>query len=392
MHDSSPEWSDVSLVQGGPLHTLGRKAGLPNGGWGLIARGLVLAGVAWIPLAVLSALEGHLAGGSRVPFGHALGSHVRLLALIPLYFLAEAGFDLRARQVLRGLVESGVVPASQWAPLTTALRRARRWSQGAIAEPLLLLVVVVLGLEGLRAGGLPPEVSTWRHDPDGTRTLAGTWYAFAAVPLFQFLTFRWGLRLLAWGVVLWRIQALDLQLTPTHPDRAGGLGGLGVVQVALTPLAFGFSCLFVAGVAEHALFAGADVRAQALPLVAMVTATTFLFVAPHLVFVPKLLGAKQRGLIEYGTLAAHYARGFDAKWLRDPAPGEALLGSADIQSLADMAGAFDVIREMRIVPIAQHQVLLIAGAALAPALPLVFFLIPLDELIRRGLRTVLHLE
>ena len=27
-----------------------------------------------------------------------------------------------------------------------------------------------------------------------------------------------------------------------------------------------------------------------------------------------------------------------------------------------------------------------------PALPLVFFLIPLDELIRRGLRTVLHLE
>lgn len=391
MHDSSIEWSDVSLVEGGPLHSLGRRVGLPAGPRGLIWLGLVLAALAWIPLAIFAALEGYLASGSRVPFGHALGSHVRLLVLIPLYFMAEAGFDLRARQVLRALVESRVVPVSQWPTLATALRRACRWSQSPAAETALLLVVVVLAFQGIRAG-LPPDVSTWRHDPEGTRTLAGTWYAFVAIPLFQFLTFRWGLRLVAWGAVLWRLHGLDLQLMPTHPDRAGGLGDLGVVQVALTPLAFGFSCLFVAGVAEHVLFAGADVRGRTMQLVAMVTATTALFVAPLFMFMPKLLGAKQRGLVEYGTLAARYARDFDTKWLRAPPAADPLLGSADIQSLADMAGTFDIIREMRIVPIAQHQILLIAGAALLPSLPLVFFLVPLDEMIRRALRTVLHLE
>jgi hypothetical protein len=391
VHDSSIEWSDVSLVQGGPLHAAGRRGGLPAGPRGLSGLGLVLAAIAWIPLAALAAVDGHLTGGSAVPFSHALGSHVRLLVLIPLYFLAEAGFDLRVREVLSALVESHVVPASQRPALAAALRRVCRWSQAAAAEIALILVVLVVAWQGFRGGSLP-EVSTWRHDPDGTLTLAGAWYAFAAVPLFQFLTFRWALRLLAWAAVLWRIRGLDLHLTPTHPDRAAGLGGLGVVQVALAPLAFGFSCLFVAGVAERALFAGADVRGQAIQLVAMVVWMAILFVAPHLIFVPKLLGTKQRGLLEYGTLAAHYAHGFDAKWLRDHAPDEALLGAADIQSLADMAGAFDVIREMRIVPIAQHQILLIVGVALAPALPLVFFLIPLDELIRRGLRTVLHLE
>ena len=391
MHDSSIEWPEVSLVQGGPLHALGRRGGLPAGSRGLIGLGFVIAALAWLPLAVLSALAGDLTGGSAVPFSHALGTHVRLLALIPLYFLAEAGFDLRAGQVLRALVESQVVPASQRPALAAALRRACRWSQSPAAETALVVVVVILAWQGVGAD-LPSDVSTWRHDPDGTRTLAGAWYAFAAVPLFQFLTFRWGLRLLAWGAVLWRLRGLDLQLMPTHPDRAGGLGDLGVVQVALTPLAFGFSCLFVAGVAEHVLFAGADVRGRSMSLVAMVTATTALFVAPLLIFLPKLLGAKQRGLVEYGTLAARYARAFDTKWLRDPPPEDPLIGSADIQSLADMSGAFDIIREMRIVPIAQHQLLLIAGAALLPALPLVFFLVPLDEMIRRALRTVLHLE
>jgi hypothetical protein len=391
MHESSDTWADVSLVEGGPLHRLGRRSGLPAGALGLSELGIVLGALAWIPLPILAALDGHLTGGVAVPFTQALGTHIRLLALIPLYFLAEAGFDLRARQAMRLLVDSHVVPAAQQPALAAALHRARRWSQGPAAESALVVAVVILAWQGLRAS-LPPEVSTWRQGADGAWTLAGMWYAFAAVPLFQFLTLRWGLHLLAWSAVLWRLRGLDLALMPTHPDRAGGLGSLGVVHVALTPLAFGYSSLFVAGVAERVLFAGADVRGQGLALVAMVTAISALFVAPLLLFVPGLLGTKQRGLLEYGALGARYARRFDAKWVHGAEPDGPLLGSADIQSLADMAGAFDVIREMRIVPIAQNQILLIAAAALLPALPLVFFLIPLDELITRALRTILHLE
>lgn len=43
-------------------------------------------------------------------------------------------------------------------------------------------------------------------------------------------------------------------------------------------------------------------------------------------------------------------------------PGAPALVRCLAQSLADMAGAFDIISEMRIVPIAKHQLLLIAGA------------------------------
>ena len=46
---------------------------------------------------------------------------------------------------------------------------------------------------------------------------------------------------------------------------------------------------------------------------------------------------------DYGKLGQRYAREFDRKWMRDGAPDEPLLGSADIQSLADLRNGFLVI-------------------------------------------------
>ena len=47
-------------------------------------------------------------------------------------------------------------------------------------------------------------------------------------------------------------------------------------------------------------------------------------------------------------LAARYAREFDRKWLRGGAPAdEPLLGSGDIQSLADLGNSYEVVKEMQ---------------------------------------------
>lgn len=85
-------------------------------------------------------------------------------------------------------------------------------------------------------------------------------------------------------------------------------------------------------------------------------------------------------------------RDFDAKWLRRGAgPDAVLLGSADIQSLADLSSAYHIIRAMRSVPMAPSQIALVTAAAAVPAAPLVLFVIPLEELILRGVKTILHI-
>ena len=65
------------------------------------------------------------------------------------------------------------------------------------------------------------------------------------------------------------------------------------------------------------------------------------------------------------------------------------MGSPDIQSLADLDSSFAVVREMRLVPFALGDVLLLVGAAALPVVPLLLTVMPLDEIVTRLLKTIL---
>jgi hypothetical protein len=103
-----------------------------------------------------------------------------------------------------------------------------------------------------------------------------------------------------------------------------------------------------------------------------------------LVFAPQLTQARRTGNREYGTLAERYVREFDAKWLRGGAPAdEALVGSGDIQSLADLANSYVVVKTMRIAPITKEAVLQLVAATLAPIVPLALTMMSFEELLKQ---------
>ena len=97
-----------------------------------------------------------------------------------------------------------------------------------------------------------------------------------------------------------------------------------------------------------------------------------------------LAQAKRTGSREYGALAERYVREFDAKWLRGGAPAdERLVGSADIQSLADLGNSFEVVRTMRLAPFSKETILQLAAATVAPLVPLLLTMMPLEELLKK---------
>ena len=109
---------------------------------------------------------------------------------------------------------------------------------------------------------------------------------------------------------------------------------------------------------------------------------------PLMAFLGQLSRVKRAGLGEYGGLAQHYVREFDVKWLRSGQPGEPLLASGDIQSLADLSNSFQVIREMRLVPFSKDTVLQLAIVTLVPVAPLLLTMISFEELMKRLLSVV----
>ena len=93
---------------------------------------------------------------------------------------------------------------------------------------------------------------------------------------------------------------------------------------------------------------------------------------------------KGQGKREYDTLAQRYVREFDAKWLRGGAPAdEPLVGSGDIQSLADLGNSLEVVRTMRIAPVTKEAIFQLVAATLAPIAPLALTMMPLEELLKK---------
>jgi hypothetical protein len=77
---------------------------------------------------------------------------------------------------------------------------------------------------------------------------------------------------------------------------------------------------------------------------------------------------------------------FEKKWLNAAAvPAEPLLGTSDLQSLADLSNSVGIVRNMRWVPVSTRLLVTVVIAALLPMLPLLLFKYPIAELVQRVL-------
>jgi hypothetical protein len=366
-----------------------RRLGLVRETEGLLRIGIAIGLLAWLPLLILTALDGTLLSGPTIPFRWSLGTHARFLLAIPLFFFAESVFWSRINEVARRLVQVRIVREEDREAFAKAWRQTQTWWSSQTVEIALIVATALSIYLGLRTD-LLAGAFTWRTTSDGHLVPAGWWYALVSLPLFQFLLWRWTWRLLVWARFLWVLSRFDLKLTPTHPDGAGGLGSLGVVHVDLSPLAFGCSAMLAASVAEKMLFAGGVISDFVVPLGTSVIGLTAALIAPLFVFSRRLLEVKQLGLVEYGALASRYTTAFEDKWLRGgTGPDERLLGTADLQSLADLGGSVDMIGNMKMVPISFRQILALALSCALPMLPLALFKVPLKDLMTTVIRNLI---
>ena len=383
-----PELRNFSLVLGGPLWQLLRKARMDDDAGSLIARRIVLASaIIWLPLPVLCAIEGTLLGSVDIPFLPDIETHARFLAGVPLMILAELVVHQRLRGVVAQFVERGLVPAASMDRFIQALRSAMAWRNSWLAELALIALVYTAG-HYIR-DYVELDTSSWYATVGtgagtGTLTTAGLWFTFVSNPVLQFILLRWGYRLLIWAHFLWQVSRIELDLIPTHPDRNGGLGFLAGSAYAFAPLLSALGAGVAGMIANRIFHQGASLAAFKLEIVLLVTMGVVLLMAPLLVFAPKILAAQRQGLREYGAFTAEYMREFDRRWLRSrDRDGASLLGTGDIQSLADIGNAFTVIREMKPVIFSRAMLVQLTAAMLIPFVPLVFTMIPLEQLLDR---------
>jgi hypothetical protein len=355
---------------------------------GLRRRVGAVALLAWLPLLLLAAADGRLVGGTEVPFLRDLEAQVRLLIVIPLLLVAEVEARAFLPKVVQEFPLRGLVPAESMPRYDAAVEAGRRLRNSVWAEAALLVLVyaVFMGVIWRQYGAL--YASTWystRSAAGNELSAAGWWYVTVSLPLVQFLLLRWYLWIVAWARFLWQTSRIRLSLMPTHPDRSGGLGFLENSGQIFLIMAVAHGALAAGPIASQIFFKGAALPQFVDELALVVAWVTFVIYSPALFFSAQLTTAKRAGLFAFGRLAQRYVRDFDGKWLADrpPPPGEALVGSADIQSLADLGTAYGNVEGLRLAPMSYVAVLRLAAITLLPVAPLLLTMVPLDELLIR---------
>ncbi len=361
----------------------------PALGAGSVGTALILMALTWVPLCVLCVIEGLAFSGVKLPFFYDIAAHTRFLLAVPVLVLADIPVGARLQQVVRHFLAAHLVREEQLTKFQGIVLDTLRFRDARVAE-ITLLVLAYVAAYNAQSGSSSQSISTWFRAESGQGlTLVGYWYAFVALPIFQFLIFRWAYRMVVWSRFLRKVSKLDLLLTPTHPDAAGGLGFVGKGLIPFGVILFALSSVVSSAIASRILFSGGKLEDYQWSYLALFVVVVAIFAGPMVIFLPKLMQLKQRGLMEYGTFGSQYTQAFHRRWIEETEPNkEPLLGTGDIQSLADLGNSFEIIRKMRIVPVELSDFLAMVLPGLIPALPLAAIVMPLGDIVKGLLKLV----
>jgi hypothetical protein len=381
LSDQAPFYS------GGPFVDLQNRIHQRRPAWSPAYTALAFTLITWGVPEVLATFGG--LPQSRAFFGDVV-VQLRLLVVGPLAILVEPPVGARLSGTTRNFVETGIVQGEQVGRFDHIVERMKRLRDSVAPEVVILGAVYLLSvlLSQSNIGQSTASMAPDRWDGWTLRSSAAWfWYAWVSRPLLHFLLLRWLWRTFIWAFFLFRTSRLSLQLSAANPDRAGGLGFVTHAQSIFALVVVPFAILWAAGWGESFVHGGTTVDALKSLLGVFIVLVFLVFAGPLAVFTPTLLRLRRHALHMYGHLSNEYCRQFERRWLSaDPPPAdESLLGSADIQSFADLQNTVSAVHASRSIPIDRTLIKSLLAATLVPMLPLLAFILPLKEILKKAL-------
>jgi hypothetical protein len=381
---------EFTLSGGGPAYSLFRRMFRGLGLFAdakkpLIHATILIVALTWLPLAILCILEGTAWGNTvTTPFFRDISVAARFLVALPIFIVATMVVDRRLAWAVNSFVDLGMISSAQRAAFDAPLNQLAKRRNSVLPE--VVLIVASFGLAwGSGHSHTAETTSSWMavgNTAPLQRTPAGIWLDLVSMPICMLFILTWLWRILLWADFLRQTARLDLRLLPTHPDRAGGLGFLGEAQqifgIVLAPVGVMVAARMAVLVQQGAW----SLDAAKTPIAAMLVLGLLIAFGPLLAFAPKLARLRREGIEVYGGLAQDYVREFDRKWVRgEGGKKEEMLGTGDIQSLADIGNSFSVIREMKVLPIEMRHVVAVVALMYLPMIPIIATVVPIQKMV-----------
>jgi len=370
---------ELSLVRDDLPYRLQRRLGLiPEHGLGTVRRALFFALFTWLPIVVWAGFEGRvLSGHVEEPLLQHYGIHVRFLIALPLLILGEAKMDKLMTKFIPYFLTSGLVRAEQRGAFKDTIKGVIRLRD--LVKPWLIIAVLILAWTLFKPAVSEEHELIWADGGFGV-----FWFNYVSRPIFTIFMAAWLWRLALLVILLKRVARLGLDLVPTHPDRAGGLGFLEKLPTAFSLFALAVSSVIASRLAHDVVYHGVHVISLKVLLVGFLIVVIGLCITPLLVFIGSLVSAKRQALLEYGALVGQHGRLVRRRWIiGETLDDDSLLDAQEIGPVADTLALYDAVKNMRAAPIGKSAIMGVALPALIPMLALFSIEVPIKEVLTK---------
>jgi len=340
-----------------------------------VTRILFLTGISWLPLMLLTLIDGTFYTSElTIPFIKDITPFVRGLIVIPLLVMADNIIEPMMARVLKYLESSDIVADSEKECLRRAAEKLTLQMNSKLVQ--ILLVILLIAVSWLLQSDYvdmwtEDGVTSWMLNLENggiERTLAGSWFLLVTSPLVLFLLYRWIWRFVAWSIFLYRVSKMKLELYASHTDLAGGLGMVGMNHALFSILFLIMATLVSSELAGNVLYQGDKLIDEQQLVVVFIIISTVILLVPLLFFTNKLIQLKHNALATYGALQNQISGDFHNYWVKDEAKD--LVDSMQPSAMADYSAVYEIVSNMRIVPIDLKTIVVVAALIVLPFLPL----------------------
>lgn len=388
--DSGAKSPDFCLVRGDPWYRLQGAVHLipANGKDGTFRRIIFFVLLTWLPPVLWALATGRaFASDSGEPLLRHFGLHARFLIALPVLILGERLARSTMKQLLPRFAAMGLLPEEKMPAFRSVIHDTIRLRNSTL--PWIAIGGAILLWFFIPEAGRGVEELNWALD-HGHPGFGGWWYLCISRPVFQIFLFGWLWRIVLLTILLWRIVRLGLEPIASHPDRLAGLGFVEGFSRLFAPLSFASSCILASHWAHEMAYHGVHVAFFKMQAAIFIGVILLLCLAPLLAFVPLLRKTKRKALHDYGMLVARHGRLVHQRWIEGKTlPDRTLLEAPELGPSCDINFLYDSIRAMRVSPFSKSSVITVAIPAAIPILLVFSMEIPLADLLKRLLHTVL---
>lgn len=363
------------------------KVGLETEGTkGQIISILVALVICWLPLAFITLIQHNFwTGNFANSFITNFDMQVRLLITLPILIFSERVVNLKLGKLLTHFVSSGIIRTEdterfyQIVGNQVKLMKSR-WVDLALFILCYLQVFLIFFYTAENTHMLDWGLKEGHE----SLNIAGLWSTIISKPFVLYLVYGWMLRIVVWGIILYKIARLNLNLFPPHPDLVGGLGFLPYSIRYLSPVAFAFSAIIAGNMADFVLIEGAHVLDFKFLAIAYFIFITVLFIFPMLFFSKKLTSAREQSIFENNDYANGIFRELQTKvalkGFNEVSADD--MNSPEFSTVCDMSGVFGNVLNMQTLPLTLKDLLPLWMMTAIPFVFVVFIEYPIIQVLK----------